>query len=1045
MNVNRMRRWIVPLVSACLVGFTALPAMGQSTVITGKVTDAFGAGLPNATVNIVSLKLGTMTNASGTYTLAVGEAAAGQSVTVTVRVLGYSPLTQSVTLSPGTHTLDFSLKADPFHLNAVVTTGVADSTSQQSLTFSVAKVTGEQISAVPAANPLENLSGRVAGLKVDLGTGIPGGSPSIRIRGSTCLQVGCSTPLIIIDGVITTESISDIDAQDIASIEVLKGAAGASFYGSNAANGVINITTKRGANLEENHVTIVAHTEYGNSDIAHYPGTNKGTQDTFNADGSIALAGNGAAILSGSPFDDTPYPTSGPNAFRNQLKQWLTRNDYYNNDVSVGLRRGNTNFNTSYSSDHNGGILPFKRGQFRQNVRLNVDQGIGDKAGLSASVTYGNQNYDVTNSSTGWFALYQASPIIDLAHPYGTAANPLPGYTDIDSARYFPTLPAWADPNGRGNPLFGLNTSSTDYNRQRLLGSVSGRYHPTDWLRFDANYGTDRLITAQENYTPRSIVNSASGSTTLGSLTNYSNNNISWNSMLRGTATKLWRSLLSTTSVAYQLENDSFSNFQAGGNKLNVNATPTLGALDPTTLSVASSISPERTTDYMISQDLDLKDRYIVSGLYRRDGSSLFGSNSRWSDFYRVSGAYRVTQDIHIPGVQELKLHVAQGTAGLRPGYDYQYETYTASGGTFSPENVGNKNLKPAVLTETEYGINIDFLNRFTGELTYAHRMTSGAFLNVQLSQAASGGYTNQWQNAADILSKTVEGALQTRLVDRRDVTWDLSLTGDHTTQEITSMNSPSITVNAGGQNQGIFYYEAGKPIGIIYGTKFAHTIAQAVNNHNPQFPSTDPTQYVINPMGYAVLASARGTATEAPIPLVDQNGNSKFIIGNVNPKLNYGFQNDIRISRFSIHANFDGQMGGDVYNFNKAWMTQDLRNPDMDMVGKPQDQKIAASFFTGGLYNGLDPDEYFVESGAYLKLRELSVGYDVQPSVLSRIGLARASGVRLSFIARNLVTWTSYSGFDPDVTSGGDFNFKIDGFRYPPFRTLTGQVEIRF
>ncbi|MGH7689890.1 MAG: TonB-dependent receptor plug domain-containing protein, partial [Gemmatimonadaceae bacterium] len=856
MNVNRMRRWIVPLVSACLVGFTALPAMGQSTVITGKVIDAFGVGLQSATVSIVSLKLGTMTNASGMYTLAIpGEGASGQSVNVTVRVLGYSPLTQSVTLSPGSHTLDFSLKADPFHLNAVVTTGVADSTSQQSLSFSVAKVTGEQISAVPAANPLENLSGRVAGLKVDLGTGLPGGSPSIRIRGSTCLTVGCSTPLIIIDGVITTESISDIDAQDIASIEVLKGAAGASFYGSNAANGVINITTKRGADLEENHVTVVAHTEYGNSSIGHFPGTNMGTQETFNADGSIALASNGSAILSGTGFDDTPYPTSGPNAFRNQLKQWVSNNDYYNNDVSVGLRRGNTNFNTSYSSDHNGGILPLRQGQFRQNVRLNVDQGLGDKAGLSASVTYGNQTYDVTNSSTAWFALYQASPIIDLAHPYGTAANPLPGYTNVDSSKYFPTLPAWADPNGRGNPLFGLANSSTDYNRQRLLGSISGRYHPTDWLRFDANYGTDRLNTTETDYTPRGIVNSASGSTTLGSLRNYSTNDISWNSMLRGTATKLWRSLLSTTSAAYQLENVYYSDFNAGGNQLNVNGTPTLSALNQSTTTIVSEVKPERTTDYMVSQDFDLKDRYIVSGLYRRDGSSLFGSNSRWSDFYRISGAYRVTQDIHIPGVQELKLHVAQGTAGLRPNFEYQYETYTASSGTFSPQNIGNNNLKPAVLTETEYGINIDFLNRFTGELTYAHRVTNGAFLDVQLSQAASGGFTNQWQNAADILSKTLEGALQTRLVNRRDFTWDFSLTGDHTTQMIMSMNSPSITVNAGGQNQGIFYYEVGKPIGIIYGTKFAHTIAQAVNNHNSQFPSTNAADYVVNPMGYVVLA----------------------------------------------------------------------------------------------------------------------------------------------------------------------------------------------
>ena len=1045
MTVNGMRRWIVPLVTACLVGLTAQRAMGQATVVTGKVTNEHGTAIPGASVSISVLHVGAVTNEAGNYTIAIPDVSArGQSVTVNARYIGYSSMNQSVTLSAGAHTLDFSLKADPFHLNAVVTTGVADSTSQNSLTFSVAKISGSQISAVPAANPLDALSGQVAGLKVDLGTGNPGGDPAIRIRGSTCLTVGCSTPLIIIDGVITQESISDIDASDISSIEVLKGAAGASFYGSNAANGVINITTKRGADLAENHLSITAHTEYGNSDIPHWPAVNTGTRNQFNADGSIQLSSNGNNILSSSPFDDTPYPTSGPNAYRNQAKLWMSSNNYYNNDVSVGLRRGNTNFNTSYSSDHNGGILPFKKGQFRQNVRLNIDQGVGAKANLSASVTYGNQNNDFgPNSSTGFFDLYQASPIIDLAHPYGTAANPLPGFTATDSSKYFPVLPAWSDVNARPNPLFDLFSSSQNFNRQRLLGSISGNWRPVDWLRFDANYGTDRLSATEQDYTARGTLSTTSGTPGQGGLRNYTTNDISWNSMLRATATKLYRSLLSTTSVAYQLENDTFNNFNAGGYILNVNGVPDLAALAQTSLSVGSTLNVERTTDYMVSQSFNLKDRYIVDGLYRRDGSSLFGPNARWSNFYRIAGAYRITQDFHIPGFQELKVHVAQGTAGLRPTYDMQYETYSIGNGQFSKNTVGNKNLAAAVLTETEYGINADFLNRFSGELTYANRVTDGAFLQVPLSLAASGGFNSQWQNAANILSKTLEGALQTRLVDKRSFTWDLSLTADHTTQEITSMNHAPFTVSAGGQGQGVFWYQAGQPLGVIYGTKWVHTFAQLLDN--PANAGAQASNYVVNPLGYLVLASQRGTANEVPIAYVDKTGANKFIIGNVNPNLNYGFQNDVRWGQFAIHANFDGQMGGDIYNFSKQWMTQDLRNPGMDMVGKAQNQKVGENFFTLGIYNGLDPNQYFVESGAYLKLRELSVGYDVSPRLLPKIGLGQASGLRISFLARNLITWTKYSGFDPDVVSGNDFNYKIDGFRYPPFRTFTGQVEIRF
>ncbi len=1035
MIVDRIRGWLRPLVALCLVALTAQTALAQGTVVTGKVTDEHGTAVPGASVAIGALRVGATTNEAGNYSITIPDVnARGQTVTATARFIGYKPLDMTVTLSQGSHTLNFALQPDPFQLNAVITTGVADSTSAKNLTFSVAKITSAQVSAVPAADPLAALAGKVAGTEVSVGAGNPGGDPAIRIRGSTCLQPGCSSPLIIVDGVITQESISDIDAQDISSIEILKGAAGASFYGSNAANGVINITTKRGRDLAENHVTINAHSEYGNSDIAHYPSFNRGTRDQFNPDGTIQLDASGNPVLNSSGFDDTPFPTTGPNRYRNQMKLWLSQNNYYNSDVSVGLRRGNTNFNSSFSSDHNGGILPFKNGQFRQNVRLNVDQGLGTKADLSASITYGVQNNDYgTTSSQAWFALYQAPPDISLAHPQPGVSNVL----------YYPVLPAWADPSSRGNPLYDLYTNSYDVGRQRLLGSLSGRWHPTDWLRVDANYGTDRLAFNDQNYTPRGTLTS-SGTAGQGYYGKSTANNISWNSQLRATATKLWRSLLSTTSVAYQLENVYKASFSAGGGVLNVNDVPDLSALAQSSVGVGSYLDQERTTDYMVSQDFDLKDRYIVSALYRRDGSSLFGPNARWSNFYRISGAYRITQDFHIPGFQELKVHVAQGTAGLRPQYWYQYETYNIGNGTFSKSTLGNKGLKPAILTETEYGLNADFLNRFSAELTYANRRTDGAFLQVPLSLAASGGFSSQWQNAANIASKTLEGALQTELFNTRNFTWDLSITGDHTTQEITWMNHAPFRVSANGaQGQNVFWYQAGKPLGIIYGTRWVRSFAQLKDN--PAYANANPADYVVNPLGFLVTKASRGTISEQPIMYVDKAGNSNFVIGNVNPELSYGIANDLRWGRFSIHGDFTGQMGGNIYNFSKQWRFQDLRAGDMNMVGKPQAQKIAEGFFSGGLYNGLGTSDYFVESGAYLKLSELSVGYDVNPRFLPKIGLGRAAGLRLSVLARNLYTWTSYTGFDPDVTAAGDFNYKIDGFNYPPFRTLTGQVEIRF
>jgi hypothetical protein len=290
------------------------------------------------------------------------------------------------------------------------------------------------------------------------------------------------------------------------------------------------------------------------------------------------------------------------------------------------------------------------------------------------------------------------------------------------------------------------------------------------------------------------------------------------------------------------------------------------------------------------------------------------------------------------------------------------------------------------------------------------------------------------------------------RVLDRPDFNWALGITGDHTTQEITRMDRAAFRVNAGGQGQDVFYYKQGEALGVIYGQKWITEFAQLKDNPanaaNPAF--TDAfiaANYVKNPLGYVVLATQRGLPTERAIAYVDPTGNATtHNIGNVNPDFTFGISNNIRFKGFSAYALFDGQQGGDVYNFTKQWMFQDLRHGDQDQTGKAQADKIALPFYSSGLYNALVASDYFVEDGSFLKLRELSVGYTLGQEMMSRMRLGgRAQSVKLALVGRNLLTFTNYSGFDPDVTSGSDFNFRIDGFRYPAFRTITGQVEIVF
>jgi TonB-linked SusC/RagA family outer membrane protein len=1029
-------RFTIPML-ALILGLFAVRDASAQVVITGKVTNEQGVPIPGANVAIPSLEVGGQADAAGVYRFTVPAGRAnGQTVPITGRYIGFNQQRRAVTLTPGTQTIDFSLVSDPFNLAEVVVTGVATGTEQRKLPFTVAKVTEEQISQVPAGSPVGALEGKVAGAHISMGTGNPGAEPAIRLRGSTNLDIGGSSPLIIVDGVISRASISDIDANDIASIEVLKGATASSYYGSNAANGVINITTKRGRDLPDGSVQVISRNEYGKSSIQHWIPLNTSHPYKLNPDGNIFLNAGGARVTT-SQFMDQPYPTTGPNAWRNQLQEWMKDGDFYSTNAQVGLRRASTNFGSSFTTDHNAGVIPLRKGQYRQNARVNVDQGLGDKLDMSLSMTYGSVRNDTHTTNTGtpddWFALLQAPPDVNLRTPWNDP-------TGKDTTLFWRQLPPVSSPSARGNPLYSLNYEEYALNRDRFLGSAAARYRPFGWLNLDANYGTDRLSARERQYDFKGY-QTETGTPGNGFLLRNGRNDNSYNGQIAATAVgHFFDAINTTTRVASIYEQRRGNFFSAQSSKLNILRVPDLDAADLSQVSIGSDDQLERNINYLANQTFDIKDRYIIDAMIRRDGSSLFGSDNRWKNFYRVSGAWRVSEDIHLPGVQEFKLRAGRGTAGLRPGFFDQYETYSVNAGSISKNQVGNKDLRPAVATEDEFGLNLAFADRFNVELVQANRITRGAFLSIPLSLAQSGGFTNQIQNAADVSARTTELSLQTQVFTRPNMSYSFTLTGDHTGQRIDHLGRAPFRVPGLGQGQDMFYYKEGEPLGIMYGVKWVRSFAEL--KENPANAAAVETDYSTNALGYLVKTTTPG----ALIKFVDATGADQHVIGNVNPKFNWGMANNFRIKGFNVYALFDGQHGGDIYNFTKQWMFQDLRHGDMDMAGKPDAEKVPFAVFTQSLYNGLVASDYFVEDGSYVKLRELSVSYTLGDRLMRVGGLNRfANGVKVALIGRNLYTWTKYTGFDPDVTAGGDFNFRVDGFRYPNFRTLTGQVELTF
>ncbi len=1027
-------------------------AQAQS-VITGRVTDDAGNGIPavNVVIPTLGVGVGASTNATGNYTINLGaNATAGQSIVVTVRRIGYAPQSRNVTITTGTITENFTLSQQVRQLDEVIVSGVAEATSQRNLTISVGKVGEQQLKDVPPKDAVSALAGKVSGVRVSMTQGLPGSRPAIRVRTSAVLGVGSNEPLFIVDGVLSTNGIADVNANDIESIEVVKGAASATAYGSTGANGVVNITTKRGKDSPEGRVSFLTRNEFGTSSVEHYVPLNQHHPYVLNADGSFQLTSSNQRIIEGDRFNDNPYPAG---TYRDQLKTNLRDGRFVTNYGNISLRRGNTNFASSFSRDTDRGILPFLNGFKRQNVRMNVDQGIGRKADVSVSLLYGLSNSDQTPSVSGtstFFALLQAPPDVDLNFPNAKpGCNPSAPDPALCGTQYSPVLPAAATGGtARGNPLYDLFHRSYNDRRERIFGSFTSRYRPFTWLTFDGAYGTDRLNQRSTNFYDRGLLstnNTDVETPSPGSISLGSTNDQSSNSQVGSTAHFTLGSLRSTTRVSYQYEEDRYTTSGTGFNKLLVASVPDLQSGDPTQISTGtttSQIQNVRTMNGAVTENLNFADKYLVQVLGRRDGSSLFGAANRWNNFYQLSGAWRITQDIHIPGFQELKVRAARGTAGLRPGFEYQYETYSVSGGQLTKNTIGNKLLKPAVQTENEVGINASLFDHFDIEFVKSDRHTIGAFLLVPLSLAQSGGFSSQWKNAARIGGRTFELQLNTRVIDRPNFSYNFTLTGERSRQKIDELGRAPFRVGSGSQGQAIFFYKQGETMGVIYGQKWVTDPQQLKDN--PANASIDVANYVVNSDGLVVLKSCLSLSCERPIAYVNQNGSNNVKIGDVNPDYTFGFANTVRAGGFTLYGLLDGTRGGNIYNFTANWMFQDARHFKIDQFGKAE--KHAVDYYQSGLYNGLEPNSFFVEDGSYVKLRELSLSYNFAQSFVRALPFMRTGqSLKVALIGRNLKTWTNYTGFDPEASSNGDFNFRIDGFRYPSFRQITGQIEIGF
>ncbi|MBM4194028.1 MAG: SusC/RagA family TonB-linked outer membrane protein [Gemmatimonadetes bacterium] len=1082
---NRNMRWLAAL--SLVVGLPAV-AVAQSATLTGKVTTESGVAMFGAAVALDGMNIQVGSNQAGVYTLTVPAGRVnGQQATLLVRAIGYAPQRQTVTLRAGSQTFDFVLKEDVNRLNQVVVTGVAAGTEQKKLPFTVAQVT-EADMPVPGANVLNNLQGKIPGATVMNSGGRPGSAPAIMLRAPQSLNASAGgrsqEPLLIVDGVVQQGSMRDIDPTDIENVEVVKGAAASTLYGSRAAQGVIQITTKSGKNRGEG-VTFSSRFETGASDIegtylfardnflimsperdrfcvaraSVYVPTRE-TQDclqtmniydealrvnetsgdiiinpqNFLGDGGIALAPP-ALNLRGF-FQVNAWPTTF-----DPVSQVVTNGPWNKASVDMTGKFGRSNFFTSLGDERQRGAVVYLDGLHRNNVRLNVDQTMGGNW-TTAVRTY----YARTKRATGgdsFFRITRQSPFADL--------------TRRDKfGRLFVRSVVTSQGGQNQNPIYSYEQANSVAETDRFVGSAQVRWQPMSWLDGSLDFGYDRSNNQDRGMTVRGYrFTTVSSTTSLGSISRSDSYSQSYNVALNWTAR---RDLLSDLTARLTLrstyeQQDSQADAQSGANLAVPGVTTSSAAI--ANQAISSSESTQRAMGFVGSLNLDYKDRYIAEFSGRRDGLSVFGAANRWQTYGRASAAWRFSEEGFYPGflksVNDFKFRFAVGQAGNRPGNTTQYETFTiGAGGVLTPATLGNKNLRPEVATETEAGIDLEILNKYGVTLTYARAVTTDQVLLV-VPPAAS-GFNNQWRNAGTLEGTTWETSVNIPIMERRDFTWSSRVNADRIRSKISALDIPPTFYGCGGAT---CKYEVGIPFPQMWGRRLVQSCAQLPSafvarcGEGQEWQKNDEGLIVWVGQGntykdgitknlwQAVLPAAQapwGMANSWGMPLVVRDDSvagtpkpAKLLpIGHALPDLRWSVGNNVTWKKLSAYVLMDAVKGKDVYNEELHWSRGDFATEDSDQGGKTVETAKPLGYY----WRVGAPDAtgvgglYDVKTSAAHATEDASYLKIREISVGYRLGKILNTGDwTVSLIGRNLKTWSNYRGFDPEVGAGGGNN----------------------
>ncbi len=996
--------------------------------ITGTVSDQKGEPMVGASVLVKGTTTGVVTDIDGKYALNVPAGA----TTLVVSFAGY--VTQESKLG-ASNVVDATLEEST--LQEIIVTGTGAGTDKRKVAIDVQTLSAKNMPPAPTASVDQALVGKIAGAQISSVNGTPGAKASILLRGINTINRGTS-PMIMMDGVeMGATDLNTVDLSTVERVEVVQGAAAASIYGAQGANGVIQLFTKKGKNGQLN---IDFSTSYVSSTPLNIGNVRKADKHGFQTNASNEVTGS-----SGKPLVyDNSIGTYSENVIWNSTDAKVQINKPYDKNLqyvdhlamflqtapttnnSLNISGGKDNFDFLIGVSHNAqksNLIDngdFSRTNLTANIGVELMKGL--KLRSTTQLGFTNSSINDGGGNATLFAMFNTRPFIDYSKK-------------MDDGNY-PAFQGSAGGPNATNPFYINQYSRSDNKKIDVIQSFNLNYQPTKWLELDAKYGlnyqtqtnlfnvdnqTENLNYVETDYYWFNNVNGAAGERSNQQYTNRFMNLLT-SATLRF---DIGSNITSRTFLAYDYRNRLEQDYITYTYGLPT-VPPVTSIAGTTPIILRDRKTPFITFGYVASQHFEYGDIVGVTGGFRADYSSAFGSGSKAFIFPRGDAFVRLSaMDFWKNGIAnlipEFKLRGSFGSAGIQPRPFDRYVTLGTRklGGSnvvFSQANQSNPDLDVEVSKETEIGADFTFslgkgqwFNSLSFSPTVWWRKTDNAIWDVD--GIPSAGISTYKTNAFGLGSNGIQFVLGLQIADQKDFAWRLTTNFGRQSSEITKVSGPPVILTTAAGSTG-YVLEEGLKIGQLFGWVGLKEVGALDKGGKPYIAPDKQNLYEVASNGWVVNKTTKA-------PFFSENQES---FGDPNPTFIANFINNITIKNFvSVNFQIDWVQGSNIYNQTKGWMYRDGIHSDYAEPFTVNGETGAWSAFYRGVYaersrNGTK--NYFYEDASFVRLRNIELMFDLA-RVTNIKGLKRCQVV---LAGRNLWTATKYTGMDPEINSSNVF-----------------------